>query len=292
MTGIIQTLVNGLLIGGMYALIASGLTITFGVLRIVNFANGELLMLSMYFVYTLYFLFNAAVSSYLLIIPVAVLMFAIGVIIMRVLLRPVIGKDMSSYILLTVGLSYFLQNLAQGIWSPNFLSINSPIKTNSFSIGGIVVPQTRFIAFIIALLSVLLVTLFLKKTDLGRAIRATSESRDIAQLLGVNPQKMFAIAMGIGVALVGVAGGLLVPIYTIHPRIGVTFSTIIFAVIVLGGLGNLPGALICGFLVGVVESFVGTYWSINLGPVVVFAMFIIVMLFKPTGLFGKGGVKL
>lgn len=292
MTQLIQTILNGVLIGGIYALIAVGLTIIFGVLKIINFAQGEFLMVGMYISYTLYMLFNRSVSSYLLIIPVAVIMFLFGVLIMKLLINPVLGKGDSAYILLTIGLSYLLQNVAQGIWTANFLSINSPIKTSSFLIGDFIIPLAKFIAFCAALALVFLVHIFLKKLDIGRAIRATSESRDIAQLLGINPKRMFTVAFALGVMLAGTAGGLLIPVYSVYPRLGVTFSTIVFAVVVLGGLGNIKGALFSGILVGVVETVVGTYWSVNLAPIVVFVLFIAVMLFKPNGLFSKGGVKL
>lgn len=293
MNMIVQTLINGILIGGIYALLAVGQTMIFGVLKIINFAQGEFLMIGLYLCWVLYFLMSGVVNSYFLIIPVSILLFFIGAVIMRFLVMPLLKRnDSSSYILLTIGLSYCLQYVAQGIWTSNTQSINSPIKTAAFSIGGLVFPLAKVISFGGAILLVAAIFALLKSTDLGRAIRATSENSETAQLLGVDYKKMYIIAFALGAAIAGAAASLLIPIYSIYPRIGQNFSTITFAVVVLGGLGNTKGALVAGLLIGVVENFTATYINSNISLIAVFVLFILVMLLKPNGLFSKGGAKL
>lgn len=295
MSGLIQVVVNGLMIGGVYALLAVGLTMIFGVMKIINFAQCEYLMMGMYVTYCLYNLFHLDADSnpYLFIIPVATFMFIFGVVIYQVFIRPIVGRDMVSFILLTMGLSYVLQNGAQILWTANPKSIDTAIRSQSIYIGSIdlSIPLAKLVAFVLAVAFVLLVSAFLKKTDMGRAMRATSENDQIAALLGINTKKSYLLAFGLGSLFAGVAGVLLSPIYTVYPRIGTLFSTTIFAVVVLGGLGSVTGALFGGLLIGIVENMVGTFIALDLAPVGVFVLFIIVMLLKPNGLFGTGGRK-
>lgn len=282
-----QTLINGFLMGGVYALIAVGLTMIFGVMKIVNFAQSEFLMLGMYFTWILSRLFTTS-NPYLLIVPVASIMFIVGMIVFRLVVHPVIGKGDTSYILLTVGLSYFLQNLAQVIWSANPVSIDTPLKNSSIQIGPLSVITPRIIAFVIALLFMLLVNFFLSKTDTGRAMRATSENTAVAAMLGINARRMFVIAFGMGAMLSAVAGVIISPMYSIYPRAGTVFATTIYACVVIGGLGNIKGAFFGGLIIGLVEAFASSYVALNLAPTCVFSMLLLFMLFKPQGLFGKG----
>jgi len=287
----IQTIFNGLLIGGVYALIAVGLTMIFGVLKIVNLAQGEFVMIGMYATFVLFNLFGQSATSYMLLPLVAIIMLALGAVIMIVFIRPVLGKGDTAYILITSGLSFVLQNLAQGFFTANYQFVKSDIKTASLKLGGIYLSLPKVIAFFVAVVLVLLVSLFLKSTDTGRAIRSVSIDRAVSQMLGVNVAKMYIIAFSLGVMFAGISGCLLTPIYSIYPRIGTVFSTTVFAVVVLGGLGNIKGAFFGGLLVGVVENFVGTYYSMNLAPAAVFLLFIVVMLLRPDGLFAKGGAR-
>lgn len=295
MSGLIQVVINGLMIGGVYALLAVGLTMIFGVMKIINFAQCEYLMLGMYLTYCLYNLFHMDASNnpYIFIIPVAVIMLIFGIVIYQIFIRPIVGRDMVSYILLTMGLSYVLQNAAQIIWTANPQSIDTAIKSKSLYFAGLdlSVPLAKLVAFVLAVAFVLMVSAFLKNTDMGRAMRATSEDAQIAALLGINTKQSYLLAFGLGSLFAGVAGVLLSPIYTVYPRIGTLFSTTIFAVVILGGLGSVAGALFGGLLIGIVENLVGTYLALDLAPVGVFVLFIFVMLLKPNGLFGVGGRK-
>lgn len=283
-----QTLINGLLMGGVYALIAVGLTMIFGVMKIVNFAQSEFLMLGMYFTWILYNIFDNLTSPYLLIVPVAAIMFLLGMVIFHLVVRPVIGKGDTAYILLTVGLSYFLQNMAQVIWSANPVSIDTPLKNASITVGPFTIITPRIIAFVIAVAFMLLVNFFLSKTDTGRAMRATSENTAVAAMLGINTKRMFIIAFGIGAMLSAVAGCIISPMYSIYPRAGTVFATTIYACVVIGGLGNIKGAFFGGLIIGLVEALASSYLALNLAPTSVFVMLLLFMLVKPQGLFGKG----
>ena len=293
MSGFIQVIINGLLIGGVYALLAVGLTMIFGVMKIINFAQCEYLMLGMYLTYCFYTLFGlgAEDNPYGFIIPVAIIMLIFGMAVYQICIRPIVGRDMVSYILLTVGLSYILQNAAQIFWTANPKSIDTAIKSQSiyFESIDVAIPTAKLVSFILAF--VLLVSILLKKTDIGRAMRATSENPQVAALLGIHTKRSYLLAFGLGSLFAGVAGVLLSPIYTVYPRVGTLFSTTIFAVVILGGLGSITGALVGGLLIGIVENMVGTYVALDLAPVGVFVLFILVMLFKPNGLFGEGGRK-
>jgi branched-chain amino acid transport system permease protein len=295
MTGFLQVIINGLLIGGVYALLAVGLTMIFGVMKVINFAQSEYMMLGMYLTYSLYKLFNLDETStpYLFVIPIAVIMFIFGIIVFTIFIRPIIGRDNVAFILLTVGLSYMFQNAAQMLFTANPKAIDTAVKATSIYLqeADISISVAKLVAAILAVAFVLCVSLFLSKTDTGRSMRATSENQEIAILLGINPKMSFMLAFGLGAMFAGIAGVLLSPIYTVYPRIGTLFATTTFAVVILGGLGNVTGALFGGLLVGVVENIVGTYIALNLAPVGVFALFIIVMLIKPNGLFGTGGRK-
>lgn len=283
-----QTLINGILIGGIYALIAVGQTMIFGVMKIINFAQGEFLMLGLYVTW----MFSEAFGTnnpYLLIVPIATIMFLFGILVYKVVVHPVIGQGNTSYILLTVGLSYFLQNVAQMIWTANPVGINSPIKTSSIPLGMATIAVPRLIAFSIGIVFVVLVSAFLTKTDTGRAMRATSENMAVAKMLGIDTTKMFMIAFGLGTMFAAVAGVIISPIYYAYPRVGTVFATTIYACVVIGGLGNIKGAFVGALIIGLIEAFTGSYISLNLAPTFVFLSLMVFMIFKPQGLFGGGG---
>lgn len=290
-----QTIINGLLIGGVYALIAVGLSMIHGVMKIVNFAQGDLLAVGMYFSYLLYTLMPKGSLPYWLLIPVAMLMFVFGTLIFKTSISNVIGKGDSNYILLTLGLSYLIQNLLQLIFSPNFLSldISNQLKYGSVKLasGSLILMTPRLIAFVGAFVFVVLVSYFLSRTDLGRAMRATSENSDIAKMLGVNTKVVYTIAFSLGTVFAGVAGLFLTPMFLISPQIGTTFSTIAMCAMVLGGLGNLKGAMVGGLIIGLVESLTTNYLSLDLTPVAINTVLMLVLVLKPYGLFGKSGRK-
>ena len=282
---IVQAVLNGVLNGGVYAIVAVGLTIVFGVMKMINFANGEFLMLGMYFTYLLYNV--TGWNAYILIPGVIVLMSLLGYVCYQLVIRPILGRDSSTYIMVTVGLSYFLMNLAQILFTATPVSVPSDIKTSAVNIGAFSLSLPRLIAFLTACVLIFAVWLFMKNSTLGRAMRATSEKPEVAQMLGINTKVAFTFAFVLSVVLAGVAGLLLTPIYTIYPSVGTVLKTTALMIVVLGGMGSIPGALVGGVLVGIVEALVGTLISSNLGPAGIFVVYLLVVYLRPQGLFGK-----
>ena len=284
---IIQAVLNGILNGGVYAIVAVGLTIVYGVMKMINFANGEFVMFGMYFTYLLYSV--TGWTCYALIPLVVVVMAAFGYVVYKLVIQRVIGRDSTTYIMITVGLSYFLMNLAQIIFSATPVSVPSDIKTASVSIGLYSMSLPRIIAFLSACALIFGVWIFMQKSTTGRAMRATAEKPEVAQMLGINTRVAFTVAFVLSVVLAGLAGLLLTPIYTIYPSVGSVLKTTALMIVVLGGMGSIPGALVGGVLVGIVEALVGTLISSNLGPAGIFVVFLIVLYLRPQGLFGKKG---
>lgn len=283
---IVQAVINGILNGGVYAVVAVGLTIVFGVMKMVNFANGEFLMFGMYFTYLLYTM--TGWNAYVLLPGIVVLMSLFGYISYKLVIRPVLGRDSSTYIMVTVGLSYFFMNLAQMLFTATPVSVPSDIKTASVSVGAFSMSLPRLIAFLAACVLIFAVWLFMKRSTMGRALRATSEKPEVAQMLGINTKVAFTFAFVLSVVMAGIAGLLLTPIYTIYPSVGTVLKTTALMIVVLGGMGSIPGALVGGVLVGIVEALVGTLISSNLGPAGIFVVFLMIVYLRPQGLFGKG----
>jgi len=281
----LQTSINGLMIGGVYALVAVGLTLIYGVMRIVNFAQGEFVMLGMYASWMLATFLK--IGPYPGLFLVGLFMLGIGWLIFKTLINRVVGKPDEVAILLTLGLSTFLQNAILMIFGADYLTVQTTIKDAAFNMAGLSVPYARVIAFLVALLFVGLLSYLLAKTDLGRAMRASAESRDIAILLGINPKFIFTVAFGIGICMAGVAGVLLTPMFYVYPGIGTLFNTTAFVVVVLGGMGSVPGAFLGGLIIGILESLTGTYVSLDLAPIGTFMIFLIVLFLRPSGLFGR-----
>ena len=283
---LVQSLINGLLSGGVYALVAVGITIIFGVMKMINFAMGEFLMIGMYTTWIGYNLFG--VNIYLLIPFVLLCMAAIALVCFRTCMFPILGKDSTASILVTVGLSFFLANLAQLIFGPDFRAVPSSIKTTSLEIGSFHIGLPRLIAMLTAFALVMLVGYLLDKTLLGRAMRATAEKAEVAQMLGINAIRTYAFAFILGICMAGLTGLLLSPLYYAYPMAGATYKIAPLMAVVLGGMGDIRGAFIGGMLIGAIESVIGTLVAPDLGPAGIFVLFLFVLYFKPQGLFGKG----
>jgi branched-chain amino acid transport system permease protein len=191
-------------------------------------------------------------------------------------------------ILLTLGLSLFLQNLALFLWGPNLRSVQSSYLLTVISVGPLNVSYTRFIAFVFALILTAILYIFLKRGDIGKAIRACSEQKRGAQVVGINIEKMYLVAFGIGTACAGAAGALLMPFYYVDPHVGLGFVLVAFVVVILGGMGSFIGALIGGFIIGFAEAFGAVFLPASLKQVVTFVIFVLILFFRPSGLFGKG----
>jgi len=281
-----QAVVNGLLMGGLYALVAVGLTIIFGTMNVVNFAHGEFLMLGMFGTYWL----NryTGLDPLILIFIVVPIMFLFGALVQRILIQRVVSDPHETQILLTLGISVLLMNTALLLWGPEPRSVPTPYTFAALNLGTVHVPLPRLIAFVFAVALAITLWLFLTKTDLGRALRATSENKDWATLMGIDTIRMYMIAFGIGVALAAAAGALMTPFFNTFPRAGVFFGVIAFVVVVLGGMGNIVGALLGALVIGVTESLTGQFVALDLSMFGVFVIFILVLIFRPTGIIGGG----
>ncbi len=284
----IQSLISGILIGGVYALIGIGLTIIFGVMRIINFAHGDLLMLGMYMTYYLFTLFN--IDPFVSIVITIPLMFLYGAFLQKVLINRVLGALPQNQILLTIGLGLIMSNTIMLAFTSDYKILSTSYSSSSFNIAGISISSPLVISFLITACITAALYWFLMKTDTGQAIRATAQDREAAQLMGIDVKRMSIIAFGLGASLAGTAGALISPTYYIFPQVGSAFTLKAFVITVLGGMGSIVGATLGGVLIGVAESIGGVYLGAGWKEVIVFVLFLLVLLFKPAGLMGKSKV--
>ncbi len=283
---LLQIILDGIMIGGIYTLVSLGLTIIFGVMRIINFAHGEYLMLAMYACFWLFTL--TGLDPYVSIIIVAPLMFITGMATYRLVIHPIINASELAHVFATLGLSIALQGLALYFWHADFRSVPTVYASKTIILGSNFVNLTRFVALLVAIATVIALSLFFKKTYLGKAIRAATQNRIAAQLMGVDLTKIYMITFGLGMAILGLAGGVLMPVYEVFPTIGGLFVLVTFVVVILGGLGSIVGALVGGLLIGLIESISGFFIAPALKEGVYFIIFVLILLFRPTGILGRG----
>jgi len=279
-----QAVINGLLIGGIYALVSIGVTLIFGVVKIVNFAQGEFVMIGMYITFFLATQFGIdPIVSLIVSMPV---LFVTGVLVQHFLIRRVLGLNDLPQIFLTFALSLLIINVALMLFTANYRTVHTWYSDEAFHVGGLYIPVAKLIAFVVAMLLSGILWVFLRTTDLGKAMRAASQNRDVAQLMGINPNRVFAVALGIALALAGAAGSLLMPFYPAYPMAGQVFVLMAFVAVVLGTLGNVTGALIASLMMGVAESLGIQFVGADSGLIVVFVMFLATLIVRPTGIFG------
>ena len=280
---LLQAVISGILIGGVYSLVAIGLTLVFGVMKIINFAHGSFLMLGMYVTYWL-FIFLKMDPYVSLLLSIGAL-FLIGFLIQKYLINFIIDAPEHMQILFTIGIALLIENLVLLVWRPNFRSLELSYGVATITVGNLNVSITRLIAFSFSIFLTLLLYLFLKFTDLGKALRAAAFEKEGALLVGINVRNIYIIAFAIGAACVGAAGTLVAPFFYIYPYVGGVFVILAFIIVVMGGMGNFWGAFVCGIIIGVSESVGALFFPGSLKQIVPFAIFIIVLLFKPSGLF-------
>jgi len=283
---IVQVLVSGLLIGGVYALISIGLNLIFGVVRIINFAHGDFLMVAMYAAFWLHIL--AGADPYLSALIVLPGLFLFGMLVQRVIVQPIQEASANMQIFATVALSLILQNLALIFWKGDFRTVQMPYAMLTFDVMHIIVSVSRLIAFLVALASILLLFAFLKYTFTGKALRAIVEDNTVARMMGIKVERLYLLAFGLGAAFTGLGGILLIPFSAVYPTVGAPFTLLAFIVVVLGGMGSMGGTFSAGLFIGVVEAFGGTFVSPALKEAIYFGIFILVLLVRPQGIFGKG----
>ena len=281
----LQTLGSGVLIGLIYALVAIGLTMIFGVMDIVNFSHGEFLMLGMYSTFWMYSLY-ALDTIYSLPIT-AVALFVLGVVLYQVVIKRIIDAPMLSQIFTTFGLMIFFRGLAQYLWKPDFRTIEKSLVSGQTSLFGIQLGTPQIVAGFGAIVITGALYLFLTRTRMGAALEATAADKEAAQLMGIDSQRMFALAWGVGAACAGLAGALLSTFFPIFPEVGASFILIAFVVVNLGGFGSVTGAFIAGVLIGVVEVMGGYLLGPQFKLAIVLLIFLAVLMFRPQGLMGR-----
>ena len=280
----VQAFLNGLLVGGVYALIASGMALIFGVMRLVNFAHGAFLMLGTYLSYYGWVLLG--LNPYLAFPLWGAVLFLFAVGIYRVLVRRVMGASDFLQILLTEGISLALVGLAQLVFGADYRQINLPIANRITGFGSLHFSVGYILSFAVSVALVIALTQFLARTEMGRAIRAVAQNRSVAPLMGIRVERVSAITFGMGIACAGIAGALLLPIFWTNPTVGAPYTLKSFVIVVLGGMGSVQGAALGGLLLGVAEQFTAYIWADRYAEVVNFVIFLLVLLFRPQGLFG------
>ncbi|KGR90686.1 ABC transporter permease [Ureibacillus massiliensis 4400831 = CIP 108448 = CCUG 49529] len=286
----LSAIVQGILMGSIYGLIALGLTLIFGIMKVINFAHGAFLMLAMYISY--YVIVGLNLHPYVSLIIVVPVMFLFGYIVNKFLIQYVLKKEADTRepigaLLLTAALAIILENGGLGLFGTDYKTVITGFSSESIEVGSIIITLPKLYAFILCFIVTILFYIFLHKTEIGRKVRAVGQDRNAAKLMGINVEKTFNIAFGVGTALLGTAAVAIVPFYNLHPTIGTTFGTMAFVTVVLGGLGSIPGAIIAGLLIGIVESVSSLFVPYTLSPMIVFYGFLIFLFIKPSGLFGS-----
>jgi len=284
MTGIsLSILLNILFLGGIYSLMTSGLSLIYGVMKIINFAHGDFIMIAMYMTFWICYLYG--IDPYLTLIAVIPFMFIFGSILEKGLINKTVGKGDEKQVFLTLGLSFLLENTALVLWKGDYRTVSySPTSVN---IHGIYINVPRFYGFIGSLIVMISLYLFLKKTYIGKALRATAQNKDAAALMGVNVDRMYLIAFGIGSMLAGIAGSLLIVYYYAYPTVGFYLGLLCYVIMVLGGIGSVLGSAVAGYIIAFIEQLSSIYISPGLKEAFLFGCFILILLIRPTGLFGE-----
>ena len=288
MDQILNVLVFGILLGGIYGLVSIGLNLIFGVVRIVNFAQGELVMFGMYGSYYAYAFLG--LNPYLSVLVVAPLVGLLGMAIQRLVIQP-LRDEPNMQIFATFGLLIMFQNIMLALSRGEAFSIGGQVGAEVLTVGDLKISVVRLVTLVATTLITIGLHLFLSRTMAGKAIRAVTQDKRAARVMGINVERTFLITFGIGAALAGMAGALLTPIYSITPAVGGNFILAAFAVVVLGGLGSVGGAYIGGLIVGVVEAFAGYYIDPALKNAIWLIIFLIVLIVRPSGLLGQVGAE-
>ena len=284
-----QQLSNGTVIGVIYALMAIGLTIAFGIMNVGNFAQGEFYMLGA--VATFFLVSLLKLNYFISLLISGIIIFALGVIVEFLTIKPLQLRGFMPVILSTLGLSVFFQHLALILWGPVPRSIPAPLSKKPFCFFEIYITPQRVLVLVGCVLIIAAVYLLIKKTKVGMAMRAVAKDSNTASLMGINIRRIYLFSFGLSCALAALAGGLIGPLYTISPMMGEVPVIKAFSVVIMGGMGNVQGAIVAGFILGVVESLGAGFISTSYKDAIAFGIMILVLLFRPEGIFGKQGLK-
>jgi len=280
-----QGLLSGFLFGGVYSLMAVGLTLIFGVMRVVNFAHGDMMVWGMYLAWLL--ASRAGIDPYVGFVVCAAALFVFGFVVQRGLVERIVDAPHEMQILLMLGVALVLENVALLAFGPDPVRVRSPLSQSAVWLGPIFVDLARLLTFGIAMVLTAALWLFLSRTDLGRTMRAAADNPYGARVIGADVRKVYAAAFGVGAACVGAAGAVVSPILPFQPTGGLGLSVTSFNIVIIGGMGSLPGAFAGGILVSVAESMGAVFLSPSMKELVSFGLLIAILLFRPAGLFGK-----
>ena len=285
MSNFVQVLIDGILSGLLYALVAAGLSMMWGVMDVINFAHGEFLMVAMYLCYWIGEILG--IDPLFSWIAGGIFLFLIGALTYRLIIKNSLGKAAMAPLLATFGLSMLLKNFCMNRFTPNFRLLSGTImEGKTFHFAGAIVSVPQLVTAVFSLAVLLCLYWLIKKTRVGWAIQATAMDKEAAELMGIDTENIYLLVFGIGGACVGIAGGLMTTYLAVHPEVGSLFSLIAFVVVALGGFGSIPGALFAALLIGLVESFAGFYVAAVVKYVAVFAIYLVVIMIRPKGLFG------
>ena len=288
---VFEGVINGVLMGSIYGLTAMGLTIIFGVLKVINFAHGSMLMVGMYVAYWAIVL--TGVNPYLALVIVIPVMFFFGYYLQNIVIKPIFIAEKNvrepiTVIIVTTGIWYILDNSTLLLFGPQYRSLpHNPLQGQMFDVAGMFISAPKFYGFILAVVTAIAIHWFLQKTVMGRAIRATSMDREAASLMGINQYRIYNVAFGLGAATTGIAAVALIPFYNVFPSVGVLFDIKGFIIVVLGGLGSISGALVGGIVIGLIESVGPQFMTATWTEAIVYGLFLIVLFVRPSGFFGQ-----
>jgi branched-chain amino acid transport system permease protein len=292
-TTLLQTLASGVLVGGLYGLFSSGLTLIFGITRVINFAHGDFVTLGMFGAVLLFT--SLGLSPLLGIVPVAVVSFVLGLIVYKVVVRRTLSiRGISAVdaqhgqLVLTLAVSILISNLLLMAFGPAPRAVQG-VLPGVYDVFGVFIAQARLVSFVIALAVFLVLYYLLQRTLYGKAIRATVDDQDMAAMVGIDPHKVYAVSFSVGIMLTGVAGCVLATYYPVTPTTGANFLIIAFVTVVMGGLGNVVGAFVAGLLVGVIQQLTAIYVAVDLQDVGLFLAFVLVLVLWPQGILAGRG---
>ena len=280
-----SAIANGLALGAIYAMVSAGLNLIFGVVKIINFAHGVMIMVGMYMVYWTVQLLP--IDPYLTLPIIVLAMYVLGYFIQLLIINRVLRQDRTAQLLITFGIGMVLQNIALALWGPDHRSVTSFLTGETLELLGARVSMQHVIAFFGSAVAIALLFLFLKTTRYGTAVRAVAQQPDSAELSGINVKSVYAVAFGIGTAVTGFAGVLMAPIYVVPPLIGDGFGIIAFIAVVMGGLGNVQGAAVSGLILGLSQVLFATFVGPQFSTAFLLLFFVATLIFRPTGLFGR-----
>jgi len=285
MDTLLQVLLDGMLNGMLYALVALGLCLIWGVMDVINFAHGEYVMVAMYVSYWLGFLAN--VDPVISIFAGGAFIFILGALTYKLIIHYTVGKPPLSALLATFGLAMVLKNLCLNRFTPNFRILSDTwLGDRTFQLGSLIVPVPQLVTAALSLAVVGLVFFMIRSTRFGWAVQATAMDREAAELMGINTERIYILVFGIGGATVGIAGGIMPTYLAVHPEVGTMFGLIAFICVAMGGFGSIPGTLMAAILVGVVEALSGYYIAPVFKYVAVFGLYLAVVFLRPKGIFG------